>query len=85
MDGHDAIAEQISLATRIDPHALEICGDGLVRPTLPADGSIGIRVEAGKVRLLVGASSSDIRLRRTILTSGTFALRPDLLQAAPQT
>jgi beta-glucosidase len=39
-------------------------------------------VEAGKVRLLVGASSSDIRLRRTIVTSGSFALGPDLMREA---
>jgi beta-glucosidase len=39
-------------------------------------------VEAGKVRLLVGASSSDIRLRRTIGTSGSFALGPDLMREA---
>jgi beta-glucosidase len=39
-------------------------------------------VEPGRVRLLVGASSSDIRLARTITTSGAFALGPDLRQAA---
>jgi beta-glucosidase len=39
-------------------------------------------VEPGKVRLLAGASSSDIRLTRTITTSGTFALGPDLRPAA---
>jgi beta-glucosidase len=35
-------------------------------------------VEDGKVRLLVGASSSDVRLRGTIRTSGTHAFAPDL-------
>jgi len=39
-------------------------------------------VEPGKVRLLAGASSSDTRLTRTITTSGTFALGPDLRPAA---
>ena len=40
-------------------------------------------VEAGKMRLLVGASSSDIRLSKTTRISGTFALMPDLVQEAP--
>jgi beta-glucosidase len=39
------------------------------------------RVEDGKVRLLVGASSSDVRLSGTIHTSGVHAFAPDLLQA----
>jgi beta-glucosidase len=37
-------------------------------------------VEDGKVQLLVGASSSDIRLRKTTRISGALALTPDLLQ-----
>jgi beta-glucosidase len=37
-------------------------------------------VEAGKVRLLVGASSADIRLRKTVQMSGDLALQPDLRQ-----
>jgi beta-glucosidase len=40
-------------------------------------------VEDGKVRLLVGASSSDIRLTKTTRVSGARALAPDLLQEAP--
>ena len=40
-------------------------------------------VEAGKMRLLVGASSSDIRLSKTTRISGTLALMPDLVQEAP--
>jgi beta-glucosidase len=39
-------------------------------------------VEQGPVRLLVGASSADIRLTRTLRTSGTLAFTPDLLQEA---
>jgi beta-glucosidase len=35
-------------------------------------------VEGGTVRLLVGASSSDIRLRKTVQVSGDLALPPDL-------
>ena len=38
-------------------------------------------VEEGRMNLLVGASSSDIRLRKTTRISGTLALTPDLLQA----
>jgi beta-glucosidase len=37
-------------------------------------------VEDGKVQLLVGASSSDIRLRKITRISGAVALTPDLLQ-----
>jgi beta-glucosidase len=40
-------------------------------------------VEDGKVQLLVGASSSDIRLRKTTRISGALALTPDLLQETP--
>jgi beta-glucosidase len=40
-------------------------------------------VEAGKVRILVGASSSDIRLRKTVQVSGDFSLAPDLRQDRP--
>jgi beta-glucosidase len=39
-------------------------------------------VEEGKVRLLVGASSSDIRLSKTIRAQGTLAFKPDPLQLA---
>ena len=39
-------------------------------------------VEPGRVRVLLGASSSDIRLERTLHISGTFALMPDLVQAS---
>jgi beta-glucosidase len=35
-------------------------------------------IEGGKVRLLVGASSSDIRLRKTVQVSGDPAIPPDL-------
>jgi beta-glucosidase len=38
-------------------------------------------IEGGKVRLLVGASSSAIRLRKTVQMSGDLALSPDLRQA----
>jgi beta-glucosidase len=38
-------------------------------------------VEAGRVRLLVGASSSDIRLHKTVQVSGDLALEPDLRQS----
>jgi hypothetical protein len=37
-------------------------------------------IEGGKVRLLVGALSSDFRLRKTVQVSGDLALPPDLLQ-----
>jgi len=37
-------------------------------------------IEGGKVRLLVGASSSDIRLRKTVQVSGDLALPPDSRQ-----
>jgi beta-glucosidase len=40
-------------------------------------------VEGGKVRILVGGSSSDIRLRKTVRVSGDLALMPDLRQDEP--
>jgi beta-glucosidase len=40
-------------------------------------------LEAGRVRLLAGSSSADIRLRKTIRVSGEFAWTPDLRQALP--
>ena len=40
-------------------------------------------VEGGKVRILVGGSSSDIRLSKTVQVSGDLALMPDLRQAGP--
>jgi beta-glucosidase len=40
-------------------------------------------LEGGKVRILVGASSSDIRLRKTVQVSGDLALMPDLRQDRP--
>jgi beta-glucosidase len=40
-------------------------------------------VEEGRMHLLVGASSSDIRLRKTTRISGTLALTPDLLHETP--
>jgi beta-glucosidase len=35
-------------------------------------------VEGGKVRVMVGSSSSDIRLRKTVRVAGNLALTPDL-------
>jgi beta-glucosidase len=39
--------------------------------------------EGGKVRILVGGSSSDIRLSKTVQVSGDLALMPDLRQDGP--
>jgi beta-glucosidase len=42
-------------------------------------------IEAGKVELLVGASSADIRLSKTIRTSDSLTLTPTLLPQTPGT
>jgi len=40
-------------------------------------------VESGRVRILVGGSSSDIKLSKTVQVSGDLALMPDLRQDRP--